>query len=83
MPPRRGYRQWLPWLALGALALAVERLALVTMAMAGLSPFIYAVAAAAFLFAILFALSVGGTAFYRAWQREHGLRSPGSDPRGG
>lgn len=65
--PRRDHRQWLPWLGLGAALLAVERLALITMAMRGLSAETYAMAALVFIAMVLAGLFFGGRAFHRAY----------------
>jgi len=67
MPPRRGHRQWLPWLGLGATLLAVERIALLTLAMGGFGATVYAAAAAVFVLMLVGGLVVGGRAFHRAY----------------
>lgn len=65
--PSGNHRRYLPWLALGALLLAVERLAMITLAMGGLDAEVYAAAAAIFLTVVLVGLAVGGRAFHRAY----------------
>lgn len=70
LPPRRDIWRYIPFLALGALALAVERLTLLALASQGLSTGAQAIAASVFLAMVLTGIVVGGRAFYRAWEAD-------------
>lgn len=71
LPPRRGYRQHLPWIALGVVVLALERGLLFVLTSRDLSPSSYAFATAGLLAMVLAGVGVGGVAFHRAWKAGH------------
>ena len=76
-PPRRDPRAWLPWIVLGAGIITVERLAMLTFAVAGLGWMAYALAASVFATVVIVGLAVGGRAFARAWHdANHSARRP-------
>lgn len=66
-PPRRGYRQYLPFIALGAFVIATERTSLLLMSSGGTPAWLQALAASALLGVVVGGTLLGGALFYRAW----------------
>lgn len=71
-PPRRNIYAFLPWIILGALVIATERISMIILAVPDLAQHWYAVAAVVFLTVALGGSLVGGIVFYRAWHAAHG-----------
>lgn len=68
--PRRGYRQYLPFIFLGAAMIATERLTLITLQTRDLPHTAYVIAAAILILAVGAGVFVGGFFFYRAYHAD-------------